>query len=1256
MIMMVMMLCVSSCMVELDEPVVPGDTGGQKDWEKLQEYVSNVNDEINSLQRMVDALEGSSLIKDVSDEGDVIVITFTDERAPVYINKGETGDPLAANAPVISVRLSEGAYYWTVDNEFLRDDRGAKILVSGVPIAVNADESGNWLMSKDGGVTWGDLPFSGGGGSSAFFTEVDAGSSDYYVRFVLANGEEFFIPKYVAPKEISGPLDLTSRLSPPVDGGSPVSGFTGSSFTGIVTWTKRDGSGNFTVEVPLTEVFTLNAEYQAEVELKPLSGYSLPEKLQVIKVVHDNSVRLPGNGIDFVIEELRNDDDEVTGSIARGRILFRTSDSYTVSDLDLTGKISAPLNGARPQKSLDSGVQYSGEITWNNMSDEFFRLNREYTATITLTARQGFTFNGVKADAFRHDGAKDEGGVTNGAPAKGGEEITVTVKFKGTGQGTPVTGDGNVFDITAHIRRPVTGGSPGMSFSSGYYSATVTWWVIAAGGGETPMRNDGLFMAGTTYRAKVTLTPASGHYFPENGNGFRIKYEDRILPLVPDGGKLTGSVDFEKTDERKIDALNLTSLLSVPVAGYEAETRIESHQYEGVVTSWKTGAGSVLSEGDKFRFGTEYIATIKLTARQGYTFNSEVKANSFSHDGAGRVTNEAGSEGAGTLSVTVEFKAAAGTVTDWNLTGKIPTPMMWTAPVPNFSVPQYRSVSVEWDPEVSPENGFAAYKFYTATVRMKAEKGYTFIADSDNNPAEFSHSGGDIYPGETVLEEDGKAVTVKIHFQEAAIAEPTVFSGTRSAIDLIRDRKDDEILDFRLKATSASEQVALTNNTDFGTRGLELNADNSPAKVILDGAGLTVDLTGNPTGAPLITVGRGVTLLLQNITLKGLRSGDSGDNAGNSAPLVAVKDGGSLTLGTGAIIRDNDAEGSVGGISVERGGILIMSVGAEITGVAGGGGDFTPGGVEVSAGGTFTMNGGFIRNNKTRNDGAGVVLKGGQFIMNNGTVSDNRAENNGHSSGGGVILLESGSQFIMYGGTISGNTAEDQGGGVLVISGAFSMNGGEISGNTAGNQGGGVYGLGGTFNMDNGNIRDNTAGNQGGGVFMQGVFNMRHGNISGNRVKSGNGKGGGVYVGKDESAPEGGRFTLFDGTIVSNAIYPDGTGTAPTGKGAGVYVESRCTFIKNLGTIYGAGSSDNTKWEDTHLQNYCKWTINNPGLGGDHDVDYNDYDNVPGGRQGGYAVYYDCDNGGPRWYNNTLSGSRGLSTEFPDVTWEKSSD
>jgi predicted outer membrane repeat protein len=288
------------------------------------------------------------------------------------------------------------------------------------------------------------------------------------------------------------------------------------------------------------------------------------------------------------------------------------------------------------------------------------------------------------------------------------------------------------------------------------------------------------------------------------------------------------------------------------------------------------------------------------------------------------------------------------------------------------------------------------------------------------------------------------------------------------------------------------------------------------------------------------------------------------------------------------------------------------------------------------------MAGGDIYENKAAN-GAGVYVEKGASITlttSGGSIRNNEAGGNG----GGVYIRDTGSQFFMDGGTVSNNTA-DKGGGVYLTGEAqiFTMNySATVSNNTAASEGGGVY-TEVPFEMRRGTISGNTAGSKGGGVYVhnESLFIMMtdgSGSITNNKVKpqndSNSGSGGGVYV--------SGTFNMHSGVISGNGIETNGTG-----KGAGVYVEADGTssdhgyFTKTGGTIHGAMNSNGDSWEYQQLQNYYKWQI------GGEEVDPNDYDNIPGKTETGYAIYFDykdSDEGqGPYRRNRTLTEGMNIS-------------
>ncbi len=96
--------------------------------------------------------------------------------------------------------------------------------------------------------------------------------------------------------------------------------------------------------------------------------------------------------------------------------------AQTVTNLDLTSLLPAPVNDQTPATTIDN-AQYTGTIVWSPSSSEFLS-STVYTATITLTATDNYTFNGVASNAFAYTGATS---VSNDANSG-----TVTIVFAAT--------------------------------------------------------------------------------------------------------------------------------------------------------------------------------------------------------------------------------------------------------------------------------------------------------------------------------------------------------------------------------------------------------------------------------------------------------------------------------------------------------------------------------------------------------------------------------------------------------------------------------------------------------------------------------------------------------------------------------------------------------------------------------------------------------------------------------------------------------
>jgi hypothetical protein len=292
--------------------------------------------------------------------------------------------------------------------------------------------------------------------------------------------------------------------------------------------------------------------------------------------------------------------------------------------------------------------------------------------------------------------------------------------------------------------------------------------------------------------------------------------------------------------------------------------------------------------------------------------------------------------------------------------------------------------------------------------------------------------------------------------------------------------------------------------------------------------------SGN-TASPLITVNGG-QLTLQNIIIDGGAVWASGSanppspafgatNTGTGAVtasktlVFASGAGAKLTLGAGAVLRNNCTSSAGGGISANTGAEVII-------------------------------NGGEVCYNQSGYTGGGIVLQDAtqmntKLTMINGSINNNKSA----PYDGGGINAEYGT-IAIQGGFITKNLASTNGGGINVNAGTgantMTISGGEISGNIAGQRGGGIKaGQNYTVTMSGGVISGNTAGTgyTGNGVHVGDVitpppqptvFKMS----GGARIDSGND----VYLISDKYITIGGNLTgAAPVAVITPASYTAGT-------------------------------------------------------------------------------------------------------------------
>ena len=200
----------------------------------LETLCNQMNTNISSLQSIIQALQKNDYVTGaapITEGGKTIgyTITFASGKSVTIYNGKDGVDGQDGYNPVIGVKQAhDGLYYWTLNGEWILNEEGKKIPISGNGGSNGADgapgadgitpllkiEYGYWYVSYDSGETWtelgratGDNGEAGAAGDS-FFHNV--WGNDTYVYMEFADGSILEIPRQ---PQSSIPLILHFDLS-----------------------------------------------------------------------------------------------------------------------------------------------------------------------------------------------------------------------------------------------------------------------------------------------------------------------------------------------------------------------------------------------------------------------------------------------------------------------------------------------------------------------------------------------------------------------------------------------------------------------------------------------------------------------------------------------------------------------------------------------------------------------------------------------------------------------------------------------------------------------------------------------------------------------------------------------------------------------------------------------------------------------------------------------------------------------------------
>lgn len=131
------------------------------DEKALDAWAGTFNSDLSSLRMVISALADEVYIKSIAADADGWTLELSDGKTP-YFSKG--GAALDVATPLVSVKETDGIWYWTLEGAVVKDASG-DVPVSKAALKVRRND-GVWEYSSDGGKTWTAAPDATGTGKA----------------------------------------------------------------------------------------------------------------------------------------------------------------------------------------------------------------------------------------------------------------------------------------------------------------------------------------------------------------------------------------------------------------------------------------------------------------------------------------------------------------------------------------------------------------------------------------------------------------------------------------------------------------------------------------------------------------------------------------------------------------------------------------------------------------------------------------------------------------------------------------------------------------------------------------------------------------------------------------------------------------------------------------------------------------------------------------------------------------------------------
>ena len=273
-----------------------------------------------------------------------------------------------------------------------------------------------------------------------------------------------------------------------------------------------------------------------------------------------------------------------------------------ITNIEITG-IDIPNTGEKPDTTAStstSGVNIK-TVSWNLGSETTFNANTEYTVTITVEGKSGYTFGNSGS-------TKLNGKSATSSKSEDGKTVTISYKFSKTAAATTIS------EIKCTLEKPLAANTPAKTVSftkptSGLKS-TVTWDTT-----------DKKFVLGKKYKATVVIESTNEKAYPITSDAVVYLNSGKITDLKREGNsKISFTYQFGETEPKGIaDSLSFT--VTAPSVGKNPSNSVSVTSHSDKVTatlSWNTKTA--------FEPDTPYTATITVNAKEGYIIKNDANA------------------------------------------------------------------------------------------------------------------------------------------------------------------------------------------------------------------------------------------------------------------------------------------------------------------------------------------------------------------------------------------------------------------------------------------------------------------------------------------------------------------------------------------------------------------------------------------------------------------------------------------------------